>query len=267
MKDTATFTLEAEAQVLRNMVSVVGVLGDEVRMNISRKGLMIRCVDPAHVSVVELNFGKDLFEKITAKGEQTIGIDLNWLKSCLKLSQKRETVILKSMVDKTNPDREKTMLVFMSNEYLDTTESIDTTGMSDPKIPKLNLKTRITINYQTLANAIKSFATAKVGKKTAYDHISLRTEKNALIMESENDTRNSVCRLDSSHHDMAVKGEEAKSLFPLDYLNPIIQSMKDMMGQNGILDLKIGTDYPIEINAQDEGWTIQFLLAPRIESE
>jgi proliferating cell nuclear antigen len=134
---------------------------------------------------------------------------------------------------------------------------IDTTGMSDPKVPNLNLPATVSVKGEDLMQGIRA-------SETVSDHIALVANPEGFEMSCEGD-------MDQVHYRkpkkdlVAIEAQTSvRSLFPLEYFSNMLKSVS---GGN-VVTLQLGNDYPVKMEFKIAGGKgeVRYLLAPRIES-
>ncbi len=243
------FQARARAEILKEVVNVVSTLVDEAKFNINADGLTLKAVDPAHIAMVDLSLGKDAFDEF--KSEETeIGIDIDKLSQFLKLAKTGDVVDLKH-------DDDKRRLNIVVGDITRRMSLIDTTGMSDPKVPNLDLPASVTVKADDLMQGIKA-------SETVSDHIALVANPDGFEMSCEGD-------MDQVHWRKAKKDLVAieaqgtvRSLFPLEYFSNMLKSVSS----GSDVTMQLGSDYPVKMVFKIAGGKgeVRYLLAPRIES-
>jgi len=243
------FQAKARAEVLKEVVNVVSTLVDEAKFSMSAEGLRLRADDPAHIAMVDLSLGKDAFEEFKAD-ETEIGLDIDKLGQFLKLARSDDMVDVKH-------DEDKRRLSIVVGDITRRMSLIDTTGMSDPKVPNLNLPATVTVKGEDLMQGIKA-------SETVSDHIALVANPEGFEMSCEGD-------MDQVHFKKLKKDlvaleapSSVRSLFPLEYFSNMLKSVS---GGNNVT-LQLGNDYPVKMEFTIAGGKgeVRYLLAPRIES-
>jgi len=243
------FQARARAEILKEVVNVVSTLVDEAKFTVNADGLTLRAVDPAHIAMVDLTLGKDAFEEFKAD-ESEIGIDIDKLSQFLKLAKADDMVDLKH-------DEDKRKLKIMVGDITRHMSLIDTTGMSDPKVPNLELPVSVTVRADDLMQGIRA-------SETVSDHIALVASPDGFEMSCEGD-------MDQVHWRKAKKDLAAleapssvRSLFPLEYFSNMLKSVSS----GSSVTMHLGSDYPVkmEFKIAGEKGEVRYLLAPRIES-
>ncbi len=243
------FQARARAEVLKEVVNVVSTLVDEAKFTMNSDGLTLRAVDPAHIAMVDMTLGKDAFDEFKAD-ESEIGIDIDKLSQFLKLARGGDIVDLKH-------DEDKRRLKIVVGDITRHMSLIDTTGMSDPKVPNLDLPASVTVRSEDLMQGIKA-------SETVSDHIALVANPEGFEMSCEGD-------MDQVHWRKAKKDLPAlkvqgsvRSLFPLEYFSNMLKSVSS----GSDVTMHLGSDYPVRMEfkiAEGKG-EVRYLLAPRIES-
>ncbi len=243
------FQARARAEILKEVVNVVSTLVDEAKFTVNADGLTLRAVDPAHIAMVDLTLGKEAFEEFKAD-ESEIGIDIDKLSQFLKLAKGDDMVDLKH-------DEDKRKLKIMVGDITRHMSLIDTTGMSDPKVPNLELPASVTVRADDLMQGIRA-------SETVSDHIALVANPDGFEMSCEGD-------MDQVHWRKAKKDLAAleapssvRSLFPLEYFSNMLKSVSS----GSSVTMHLGSDYPVkmEFKIAGEKGEVRYLLAPRIES-
>lgn len=177
------------------------------------------------------------------------------MKEILRLGKKDTTVHM--TVDLPN-DEDRDRITVEIGRTTRTMAAIDTSGMSDPKVPVLNLPAKLTVRAEDLLEAVKAC-------ESISDHVRLTATRDGLNVFAEGDTDR--VSMDFRHGEHAeveyIQGEEGKatSLFPLDYFSAFVKAAKA-----GPLVVQLGTDYPIRVD-WDGKTKGTWLLAPRIEAQ
>jgi len=244
------FKARMKADVLREVIAVVGTLVEEVKLNILPDGIALRAVDPAHVAMVELNLKSGAFEELKATGGE-IGVDIEKFREMLKLAKAGSSIRL-------THDEDKNKLVVTIDNLTRRMSLVDTAGMSDPKVPNVNLPAKVVIKTDELGQGIRA-------SESISDHIALIATPEHFELSAEGETDSVSLKLPKDLLEGIETKETVKSLFSLDYFANMIKSV----GSAPSVALNLGTDYPVRIEfdiAGGEGH-VKYLLAPRIEND
>jgi proliferating cell nuclear antigen len=243
------FQAKARADVLKEVVNVISTLVDEAKFTVNADGLTIRAVDPAHIAMVDLTLSKDAFEEFKAD-ETEIGLDIDKLSQFLKLAHGNEIVDLKH-------DEDKRRLNIVIGDITRRMSLIDTTGMSDPKVPNLNLPATVTLKVDDLVQGIKA-------SETVSDHIALVASPEGFEMTCEGDMDQVQWKKAKKDLESLESPSSVRSLFPLEYFANMLRAVSTGVA----VTMHLGNDYPVKVEFKIAGGKgeVRYLLAPRIES-
>jgi proliferating cell nuclear antigen len=225
-------------------------LVNEVKFNISSKGISLRAVDPAHVAMVDLQIKNKAFEEYKAD-EMELGIDMDKLGGIMRLSSAGDIVSLEY-------DEEANRLIVKIGNLVRKMGLIDTAGMPDPKMPNLSLPAKIVIKASELNQGVRA-------SEAVSDHIALTVNEDNFELFAEGDTDTVNLKLPKDMLVELTASSKCKSLFSIDYFSNMIKSVR---GDDKIT-MQLGNDNPIrvEFDIADSKGHVTYLLAPRIESE
>jgi proliferating cell nuclear antigen len=243
------FQAKARAEVLKEVVNVVSTLVDEAKFTVNSDGLTLRAVDPAHIAMVDLRLSKDAFEEFKAD-EAEIGLDIDKLNQFLKLARADDIVDLKH-------DEDKRRLNIVVGDITRRMSLIDTTGMSDPKVPSLELPATVTVKGDELTQGIRA-------SESVSDHIALVVSPEGFEMSCEGDM-DQVNWRKAKKDLIALETESSvRSLFPLEYFSNMLKAVSP----GNQVTMHLGNDYPVKMEFKIAGGKgeVRYLLAPRIES-
>ncbi len=244
------FHAKIKSETLKSIVDVVSTLVDEAKFNISAEGFELKAVDPAHVAMVDLKVEKAAFDEFAAE-ETELGIDLDKIKEVLRLSRAGDLLEMEQ-------DEDRNRLIIHVGNITRRMNLVDTTGMSDPKVPNLTLPAKITVTSDELQRGIRA-------AESVSDHIALTASPEGFEMFSEGDTDSVSLKLPKDLLISLESKEKVRSLFPLDYFSNMVRSIPS----GSEVSISIGSDYPVklEFSIADSKGHVNYLLAPRIESD
>lgn len=243
-----TFRAVCKADVLKSLIDSLSTLVDEAKFQISPEGLQVLAVDAAHVAMVDLTLSKAAFKNYEAD-EMELGIDIDKLSDAVRLASADDEV-------EFNLEEEGLLRLDIGNLTRRMT-LVDTSGMTDPKIPDLDLPVRIKMPADELERGIKA-------AEGVSDHVALTAMEDGFELSAEGDMDTVNLALDEKTLLELDVDEESRSLFSLDYFSNMVKVAKSA----GTVELRLGNDYPVRLKfefANGEG-KVTYLLAPRIES-
>jgi proliferating cell nuclear antigen len=244
------FNAKVKSEVLKGIIDVTSPLVNEVKFNITPKGITLRAVDPAHVAMVDLEVNSKAFDEFKAT-EMELGIDMDKLGSIMRLSSSGDMVSL-------DYDEESNRLIVKIGNLVRKMGLIDTAGMPDPKMPSLNLPGKVVLKASELNQGVRA-------SEAVSDHLALTVDKNNFELFAEGDTDTVNLKLPKDLLLELNTNTKCKSLFSIDYFSNMI---KPVRGEDPIT-IMIGNDNPIrvEFDIAEKKGHVTYLLAPRIESE
>jgi len=244
------FNAKVKSELLKGIIDVASPLVNEVKFNITPKGISLRAVDPAHVAMVDLEIKSDAFDEYKATNME-LGIDMDKFASIMRLSTSSDIVNMEY-------DEDTNRLIIRIGNLVRKMGLIDTTGMPDPKMPNLNLPAKVVLKASELTQGVRA-------SETVSDHLALTVNKDDFELFAEGDTDTVNLKLPKDLLLELVTDSKCKSLFSIDYFSNMI---KPVRGDDPIT-IMIGNDNPIrvEFNIAENKGHVTYLLAPRIESE
>ncbi len=244
------FDVKIKADVLKEVVDVVSTLVDEAKFNVSKDSVAVKAVDPAHVAMVDLALDRGAFESYRAD-ETELGLDMDKVKEVLKLAKAGDVIAMRH-------EEEKNRLVMSVGNTTRRMSLVDTAGMSDPKVPSLNLPGKVSVRTDELRQGIRA-------SESVSDHIALIATADGFEILSEGDTDTVSHKVSKDLLEELIAKETVRSLFPLDYFSNMVKAISTAQ----TVRLYLGNDYPVKMEfdiAAGKG-QVKYLLAPRIESD
>ena len=239
----------ATVKLFRAIIALLGNIADEVCFKIVRGALLVRAVDPAHVAMVELVLPIGAFFDSHLEGaeEATFGVDVEKLKYAFKAPKAKDLASVEARNHGTN------LLRLVVDGLTQTVALVDTSGMVDPKVPRLDFPARAAFDVAPFLAAVKAC-------EQVSDHLRLIIHEGKLTVQAEGDT-------DKVHADIPCSAQgEGSTLFSLDYLHAMVKALKAA----GVTEasLFLGNDYPLRLEASvgSTDGLVTYLLAPRIET-
>ena len=244
------FNAKVKSEVLKGIIDVTSPLVNEVKFNVTKDGISLRAVDPAHVAMVDLSVGKDAFDHFEAEDVE-LGVDMDKFSGIMRLSGSGDTITL-------DHDEKENKLVVTIGNLVRKMALIDTAGMPDPKMPNLDLPGKVVVKASELTQGVRA-------SESVSDHLALTMNKQSFELYAEGDTDTVNLTLSKDMVEELTASGTYKSLFSIDYFSNMIKPVK----ANDTLTIFLGNDNPtrVEFDIADSKGHVTYLLAPRIESE
>src|SRR4030042_1107281 len=202
------FNAKVKSEILKGIIDVASPLVNEVKFNITPKGISLRAVDPAHVAMVDLEIKSDAFDEYKATNME-LGIDMDKFAGIMRLSTSNDMVNLEY-------DEDTNRLIIKNGNLVRKMGLIDTTGMPDPKMPNLNLPAKVVLKASELTHGVRA-------SDTVSDHLSLTVNKDNFELFAEGDTDTVNLKLPKELLIELNTTSKCKSLFSIDYFANMIK--------------------------------------------
>ena len=231
--------------MLSKVIEIISELVTEVRIKLNEFGMSINAIDPANVAMVRFKLPKSAFSQFET-GNEVLGINLDSLKRILKrcgsgtslILEKRENFLNIQVIDKIRRN-------FGLN-------LIDVEGQ-EKEMPTLDYSARVEISSVDLVSSIEDCIVVS-------DACSFAIRKGEFVIEAKG--LNSA-RSEFSGDEVKIEAEECKSKYSLEYLQKFMKGAK--LCEKTILNF--ANDHPMKIDIKTEHMELNFLLAPRVETE
>lgn len=265
-------------KTFRRIVDTLAAIRDDCKLKITHEGIFSKMVDPANVALIHLNLPKQMFSGYEVEFDEVVGVDVTILQSILEgVDEDDENPVeifirwkdnewYPIFVD-TGYALPKMEMEIKTGIFQDTIDLLDPQTLhKDPVSLSLTLPATVQIKGWLLKMIIK-----RAEKTTDWIGLSVLRDidpDNWFFQAStEFDDRKFKTRLLESRVGGVVgvtSSENVKSLYSLDYLNDIVDTMDD----DDLVTLRMGDDHPLTILSDigDYG-SVNFMIAPRIESE
>jgi proliferating cell nuclear antigen len=200
--------------------------------------------------MIDLYLEKGAFEQYSGS-EVDLGLDLEKLKEIFRLSKGGDVIDMRY-------DEDRFRFVVMVGNVTRRMNLVSTEGMSDPKVPNLNLPTKVSVPVEELQRGIKA-------AESVSDHIAINVNNDGLEVVSEGESDSVSLKLPKDLLASLDCKDPVRSLFPMDYFSTIIKAIP----VGTVVTINVGNDLPVKMDfeiAAGKG-RVKFLLAPRIEND
>jgi len=225
------FRVKIKADFLKSVVDATSILVDEVKLHVTPEELYARAVDPAHVGMIDFRLKADAFEEYGVKEDEEIAIDLEKLRAILKLPYTEDAILLSY--------EEEGRLVVQVGNLTRKMSLLDASGMTDTKIPSLDLATEILDLATEIVIKTSEISKGVRASEAVSDHIALSADPDGFELSAKGDTDTVTLKMPKSQLVSLKCTEKVRSLFSLDYFSDMIKSTK-----SDEIKLYLGNDYP-----------------------
>lgn len=231
--------------LLSKVIELISELVTEVRIKLNEFGMSITAIDPANVAMVRFRLPKSAFSQFET-GNEVLGINLDSLKRILKrcssstslIMEKRENFLNIQVIDKIRRNFGLNLIEVEGQEK---------------DMPTLDYSAKVEISSLDLVSSIEDCIVVS-------DACSFIIKKGEFIIEAKG--LNSA-RSEFSGDEAKIEAEECKSKYSLEYLQKFMKGVKLCEKTH----LYFANDHPLKIDIKTEHMELNFLLAPRVETE
>jgi len=234
-----------DPSLLSKIIDVMSDLVTEVRMKINEFGMSITAIDPANVAMVKFRIPKSAFSQFETD-EEVLGINLDNLKRILKRCGTGTPLILEKQENYLNIQIQDRIRRNFSLNLIEVESQ-------EKDMPVLDYSAKVEISSQDLISCIEDCAVVS-------DACSFEIKNGEFIVESKG--LNSA-KSEFSKDEAKIEAEECKSKYSLEYLQKFMKGAKVAEKTN----LNFANDHPLKIDIRTEHMELNFLLAPRVETE
>jgi proliferating cell nuclear antigen len=226
-------------------IDVISELVTEVKIKFNEYGMNITAIDPANVAMVRFKIPKSSFSKFEAEND-VLGINLDNLKKVLRRAgsstpltlEKKENLLEIQIQGKIKRNFTMTLLDLDSQ---------------DKEMPALEYSSKVEISSEDLNSAIEDSSVVS-------DSCAFIVKDNFFIVESRG---LDSARAEFSTDEVKIEGEDCKSKYSIEYLQKFMKAAK----MTDKLILNFASDHPLKMDIKTEVLEMNFLLAPRVETD
>lgn len=250
------FSVMVKSVNLDNVNKAIAHVADEFKPVISQDRCTISVVDPSHVLMGYIVLRPQFFEDFNITNSGDVGIDVNSLKSILKLAKKTKK---NPDIITLDTDIDNNKIRYQVKYHKGTIRPLDTSGMSDPKLPDIPFLA----DFEIKVSDVLDFLTRA---KEVSDHVIIEVKTDSVLFLAEGDAEKEEMEIptgtESVHY---INGTPCKTMYSLEYMTGIFKAMK---GATDKVKIFLADNYPIKLiyDIADGTGTITFMLAPRLEN-
>ncbi|MGD9275811.1 MAG: proliferating cell nuclear antigen (pcna) [Candidatus Pacearchaeota archaeon] len=232
-------------QVLSKAIDLINELVTEVRLKVNEFGMSITAIDPANVAMVGFKLPKSAFIQFETDSE-VLGVNLDSLKKILKRAGVRSSLTI---------EKKENQLNILIEDRIRRNFSLNLVEVEseDKEMPNLEFSSRVNLNSVDLIASIEDASVVA-------DACAFMINEGKFIIEAKG--LNSA-RSEFSSDEAEIKAEDCKSRYSLEYLSKFIKASK--LTDKTILNF--AEDHPLKMDVKAEHMELNFILAPRVETE
>jgi proliferating cell nuclear antigen len=231
--------------LLSKAIDIISELVTDVRIKINEFGMSITAIDPANVAMVRFKLPKSAFSQFES-GEETLGINIDDLKRILKRGGAKSSLIL---------EKEENALKIQILDRIKRNFSLNLIEIEseDKEMPHLEYSSKVQLNSIDFIASVEDCAVVA-------DASSFIIKEGKFIIEAK--SMNSA-RSEFSGDEAKIEAEDCKSKYSIEYLQKFMKGAKLCEKTN----LHFANDHPLKVDFKTEHLELEFILAPRVETE
>ena len=235
--------------ILKDTFETIGHIIDEAQLNFTENGLTIQALDKSHITFIQLNYDKTLFDSYECETPETIIIDTDQLMKILKRCKNDEILFLTT-------ENNKLTLKFNGESSRQFQINLIDEEYESPKPPIIEYPITIKLPNQIIKDSLDD--------STLFSkNLTLLIDQDYLHICSRDEMGNGSTHIRYLHGENIQ--EVVKSGYSIDKLKDIFRASK----LSKTCTVNLGNDLPLTIRFEIPGENayLEFLLAPRISEE
>ena len=241
----------AEPKYLKNPISIISELVNEVIIKVDKEKIELIAMDPANVALVNFKLLNSAFVEYSVDNELEIGINLDNLKQILRRAKPSDTLSLE-----LKNNRLKIELEGESKR----TFHLSLLNIEDQKqrIPELKFNGIVEIDTSLFDEAVEDMSVVA-------DAVTFIADTDKFSIQANGSLSNAVVQFNNDRSNIKLdSGNLIKSKYSLEYLKKIIKGSS--LSDNVLISF--GNDYPLKIDYKVlDKLSLSFILAPRVAND
>jgi len=241
----------AEPRLLKDSVSIISDLVNEVTFKLDKDKIEILAMDPANVAMVMFKLLSSAFVEYDVKESQELAVNLDNLNQVLKRAKPADTIILEQIENKLRITLRGESTRTFSLSLIDIDES-------EQKIPDLKFDAKVEMPSIVLTEAVEDM-------DVVAESVALIAEAKKFTIQSEgrfNAAKVEIKKSEDTSIDM--KDDKVLSKYSIEYLKKIVKSSK----LADTVSLNFGKEYPLRADYRVmDRLMLSFILAPRVDND
>ena len=234
-------------KLFSEIVSILSELVLEVRIKVNKEGMSILAIDPANVAMTSFKLPASAFSEIEVEKEEVLGVSLDNLKAVLR------RIKAGSILTITRQENELKLLIQDKINKEFNLALIEIEG-EEKEIPSLEFVSKIEMPSLDFAEAIEDCSVVA-------DSCSFISEPDRFLIQAKG-SLNSF-KSEFTGDSINIEAQEAGSKYSLEYLQKMIKATKI----TDKIKINFSKDYPLKLEFTTPFIELNFILAPRVETE
>lgn len=244
--------LLSEPRLLKESISVISELVNEVTLKVSNDKIELLAMDPANVAMVDFKMLAPAFVEYEVKKPCSLSISLEGLKAVLKRAKPTDAVLLAY-----DEDRNRLNIDLVGDTKRSFTLSLLNIDENEVTIPKLSYAAKVDVLSSKLGDAIEDMMVIA-------ESVAFIAEQNKFVIKCESNLSDAKVDLSSPDTNVEVSEEKSLSKYSIEYLKKIAAGSK----VSDRASVQFGNDYPLRVDflVMDK-LRLGFILAPRVSND
>jgi len=241
----------AEPRLLKESISIISDLVNEVTFKLDKDKIEITAMDPANVAMIMFKLLSSAFVEYDVKENQELAVNLDNLNQVLKRAKPSDTVILELVENKLKITLRGESTRTFSLSLIDIDES-------EQKIPDLKFEVKVDMPSAVLTEAIDDM-------DIVAESVALTAETSKFTVQSEGRFNAAKVEVQTDEEtNIELKGDKTLSKYSIEYLKKIVKGSK----LADTVSLNFGKEYPLKADYKVmDRLMLSFILAPRVDND
>lgn len=262
---TISTTTTGNVSKLKQLLRAASEMVDKGLFQVEEDGLRMVAADPAMVGLIDMKIKKHYFDEFEVEEGQKIGVSLKQMNKFIKSVNNDETLSIKYGEGES---QEYWELSNDTGEGLVIKKGLTELKLSEDDIPEIN-ELVFDNEFQMNADKLKRVITLLKDQTDAVTWIS--HEEGLTMKASTGKEDEQEYGIEWSEGEQVLYGEdgfkvETKSMFSIDYLITQFTGRR-IANLTDKIRFQMGNDFPLKFGFENENFSYEVVLAPRIEEE
>jgi len=234
------------AKTFMTILETLGNIVDEALLNFTNEGVIVKALDPAKVSLIEIKLPPEAFLTFKVSKELSVGMNLSSLIKSVAKPKKTEKLVFRASEEFYELVIEG--VAVRRYKY----RSVEVSATEVPEI-SLDFKVKALVLAQAFKAAVKDLR--GVGSIAFV----VEDDQNLYLRAAEGGAEAKLSKMGGSILELTVD-EPAKCIYDEDYIAKIL----NLTGIAENLEIKFGNDLPLRLSFNlVDGGSVNYLLAPK----
>ncbi|MBS3133811.1 proliferating cell nuclear antigen (pcna) [Candidatus Woesearchaeota archaeon] len=241
----------AEPKYLKNSISIISELVNEVIIKFDKDKIELIAMDPANVALINFKLLSSAFTEYSVDEETEIGVSLDNLKQILRRAKPSDVLTLELKNNKLKIDLEG------ENKRTFHLSLINLENQKQ-RIPDLKFSGSVEMSTSLFDEAVEDMGVVA-------DSVTFTADPENFSVQANGNLSNAVVQFSNDKSDIKLDSNNIiKSKYSLEYLRKIIKGSS--LSDNVVISF--GNDYPLRADYKViDKLSLSFILAPRVAND